>query len=365
MNCNNIVLPDLNPMQDAQAKKKSHVHVACNNCKKAHLACDESRPCKRCHATDKADSCQNTEHKKRGRPKLLKEENKTKSRRLSVMTPELINSTFSSDANRQDTPQMMTMFITLDLCCARVSEESFEMLDLYPQELSHRSIYDFILPGEEAQIAKIHRHLLNNVTQQHKIPPHTLRSSSDLFYSTPPKRLMDIANGSQTFKQTLKLRRKENEHLEMNASFYLGGGLGADLLEATTLSQLYIVCVLTPTVTQPDAISSLFLLSEKPDEDLLDLFSSSPTNSYASLTNSYHSMDPMGIQEPTSFKDCYQDENKQSLHPNELYYFQTTSSRLCSNAHTTFPYLSTSHLLDTNPSISPLAKFNMSTPFLS
>ncbi|ORE21865.1 hypothetical protein BCV71DRAFT_172971 [Rhizopus microsporus] len=412
-NNNNIILPQLMTTQEHQVKKKPHVHIACSNCKKAHLACDESRPCKRCIATDKADTCQNTEHKKRGRPKLIRDESKSKSRRLNAMIPELVNSVFSTDNSMkdEDTLQMMTMFITLDLCCARASDESFEFLDLYPQELAHRSIYDFILPGEESHVSKIHRYLLNNIAQQHqqKIPNNILRSSSDLFYSTPARKLLDIANGSQTFKQTIKFRRKEKQGQEMQASFYLGGGLGADLLESSTFSQLYIVCILSPTVPIKRSgainLSSLLLLNhdirqveyqQQRDEEerLLDILSSSPSNSYSSPTNSYNSLTSPSIEQQhelsmfqikSSTKDNHSlanNNNKQPpqqqpqqqqqqqpfAHPNELYYFQTTSSRLSSEAmaRTAYPYLSGTNLVNTNIHFSPLAKFNsMSTTFLS
>ncbi|CAG8451088.1 7066_t:CDS:2 [Acaulospora morrowiae] len=68
---------------------KTHVPSACVNCKKAHLACDEvrfagcdwdmdepssnshfPRPCKRCVALGKVETCVDIKHKKRGRPKL-------------------------------------------------------------------------------------------------------------------------------------------------------------------------------------------------------------------------------------------------------------------------------------------------------
>ncbi|KAJ1919532.1 hypothetical protein H4219_001886 [Mycoemilia scoparia] len=49
---------------------KSHVPSACTNCKKAHLACDISRPCNRCISIGKQDTCHDVQHKKRGRPKL-------------------------------------------------------------------------------------------------------------------------------------------------------------------------------------------------------------------------------------------------------------------------------------------------------
>ncbi|KAL2396872.1 hypothetical protein ABEF93_004102 [Exophiala dermatitidis] len=55
-------------------KAKAHVASACINCKKKHLRCDNSRPCRRCVASGKEDSCVDVEHKKRGRPPLKPED---------------------------------------------------------------------------------------------------------------------------------------------------------------------------------------------------------------------------------------------------------------------------------------------------
>ncbi|RKP22251.1 hypothetical protein SYNPS1DRAFT_32175, partial [Syncephalis pseudoplumigaleata] len=60
---------------------KTHVASACYNCKRAHLACDESRPCQRCRASGKIDGCYDVQHKKRGRPKLKDRKANTPSRR--------------------------------------------------------------------------------------------------------------------------------------------------------------------------------------------------------------------------------------------------------------------------------------------
>ncbi|KAF2721572.1 hypothetical protein K431DRAFT_303329 [Polychaeton citri CBS 116435] len=57
----------------AGRKAKAHVASACINCKKAHLSCDVSRPCARCVATGKQDTCYDVQHKKRGRPRLREE----------------------------------------------------------------------------------------------------------------------------------------------------------------------------------------------------------------------------------------------------------------------------------------------------
>lgn len=54
-------------------KSKAHVASACVNCKRAHLSCDVQRPCTRCVASGKQDTCYDVAHKKRGRPRLREE----------------------------------------------------------------------------------------------------------------------------------------------------------------------------------------------------------------------------------------------------------------------------------------------------
>merc|ERR1711881_295174 len=56
--------------QRTTRRTKAHVAKACQNCKKAHLSCDEQRPCTRCVASGKQATCVDVEHKKRGRPRL-------------------------------------------------------------------------------------------------------------------------------------------------------------------------------------------------------------------------------------------------------------------------------------------------------
>ncbi|ORY05757.1 hypothetical protein K493DRAFT_344859 [Basidiobolus meristosporus CBS 931.73] len=60
---------DVASKRTAKVQKKKNVGRACVHCKKAHLACDESRPCKRCVHLGKS-FCVDVEHKRRGRPKL-------------------------------------------------------------------------------------------------------------------------------------------------------------------------------------------------------------------------------------------------------------------------------------------------------
>ncbi|KAF2691282.1 hypothetical protein K458DRAFT_287142 [Lentithecium fluviatile CBS 122367] len=64
-----IAPPPLRQNKPAR-RTKAHVASACVNCKKAHLSCDVQRPCGRCVASGKQETCKDVQHKKRGRPRL-------------------------------------------------------------------------------------------------------------------------------------------------------------------------------------------------------------------------------------------------------------------------------------------------------
>ncbi len=65
-----------------------HVGIACTHCKKAHLACDNSRPCKRCTRLGKTD-CIDVEHKRRGRPRTSPEKHDSNSLLAVTIQPNL------------------------------------------------------------------------------------------------------------------------------------------------------------------------------------------------------------------------------------------------------------------------------------
>ncbi|KAK5210926.1 hypothetical protein LTR99_004554 [Exophiala xenobiotica] len=78
----------LSPVSPRTARKpKAHVASACVNCKKKHLRCDNSRPCRRCVQGGKESTCQDVEHKKRGRPPLKPEDPSARRPFESALTP--------------------------------------------------------------------------------------------------------------------------------------------------------------------------------------------------------------------------------------------------------------------------------------
>ncbi|TPX51202.1 hypothetical protein SeLEV6574_g00427 [Synchytrium endobioticum] len=63
-----LSLPGQPDEEVKRAKRQKHVGRACVHCKKAHLACDDARPCRRCAHMGRLD-CVDVEHKRRGRPR--------------------------------------------------------------------------------------------------------------------------------------------------------------------------------------------------------------------------------------------------------------------------------------------------------
>lgn len=281
----------------------------------------------------------------------------------------------------------------MDLCCARVSDKSLDYLELYPQEFSHRSLYDFLAPGEDQQIlSKVHRFLLDNAVQHihTKLPSNLIRSSYEPFFSSQFDTLLVIANGSLTLKQKLRFRRGHDHEQVMHCCFYLGGGFGADLFE-DALDQLYIVCIMTPSTAEASLIRlpplmthhpndsscsvSPATVSEQPqdgddempnvdfDDDRQSMKSSTAPTAITTANKpppvisnqAYESNDKKPLLD--KFRYNSKSQHQQFIHPHELYYLKTTSSRLSSEAiaRTASPYLSHS---PSNSTSGPLSSYN-------
>lgn len=50
----------MNPTQGEPKRKRVQVPSACNQCKRAHAACSNTRPCDRCVRINQADACVNS-----------------------------------------------------------------------------------------------------------------------------------------------------------------------------------------------------------------------------------------------------------------------------------------------------------------
>ncbi|KAI9316445.1 hypothetical protein BX666DRAFT_243744 [Dichotomocladium elegans] len=247
--------PPPSQQQPQQPRTKSHVQRACMNCRRAHLACDTERPCRRCASLGKEDGCFDVDHKKRGRPKTKPNDQAKRSEHdpVQYMHPSAFTMTTSLPTTEAtNTSPVITAFLSMEICCARVSDEVQTLLGYYPQELAHRSLYSFIAPQSSEALARLHRILLDNVTDiaqrvdsTYDRAPPTERTTSEKFFNHHPDTLMAIANGSQTIADMLWVKHSDGSLQSVLAQFYLGGGLGANLYVPDTLGNLYIVCLLS------------------------------------------------------------------------------------------------------------------------
>lgn len=129
------------------------------------------------------------------------------------------------------------IFLTLDLRCIRVSDEAFEMLGLYPQQLTNRSLFDLV--DNPQNLAHIYRFLTDHIVDKQ------VTATFQDFFSLSPYRLSTVANGSLTLKEVLTFKREDGGLSLLDARLYFGGGLGADLFSPDSLNRLYLVCILT------------------------------------------------------------------------------------------------------------------------
>ncbi|KAI9504492.1 hypothetical protein GGI25_005462 [Coemansia spiralis] len=97
---------------------KPHVPSACTNCKKAHLACDLQRPCRRCVNSGKCDTCQDVQHKKRGRPRSKDKKTPADSSEKSPMETQMFQFTFTSPSQATATATAPGSATQTQGCCA-------------------------------------------------------------------------------------------------------------------------------------------------------------------------------------------------------------------------------------------------------
>lgn len=174
----------------------------------------------------------------------------------------------------------------MDLCCARLSDESVDILGHRPDAIGHCSFYELIQSDSINALSRIHRLLLDNchsaIQQKHPISFSTT-AKSDLFQKTSPLQLFSIANGSQTFKEKLNFNKKEGS-VALECKFYLGGAFGADLSAPSTLENVYIVCIASelPTAQPPSSLSDFIhptIIDSSMTPDILSFVSSSAVDS--------------------------------------------------------------------------------------
>ncbi|CAA9958512.1 Zn clus domain containing protein [Pyrenophora teres f. maculata] len=104
-----IAPPPARPTKPAR-RTKAHVASACVNCKKAHLSCDVQRPCGRCVASGKQDTCKDVQHKKRGRPRLRDDREFTRTDEGRPPPSQLLGAPPTSEAPPHQPPYSASLY---------------------------------------------------------------------------------------------------------------------------------------------------------------------------------------------------------------------------------------------------------------
>lgn len=167
-------------------------------------------------------------------------------------TPILLNNgiitstNIDSNLQAQNDNDYVSIIMSMEVCCAKISDNIIKYWGYYPQELAHRSFYDFISPKDSDRLAGLHRLLLDNAVGMTKDNhttslPTTERTTSALFTSADHQTLSIVANGSRSFSDSIHIKKRSGEYELYKVVVYIGGGLGADLHDASSFSKQYIV----------------------------------------------------------------------------------------------------------------------------
>ncbi|KAF9116908.1 hypothetical protein BGX27_008992 [Mortierella sp. AM989] len=425
-----IVLPASVPLHPHPVPRikstKAHVPSACINCKKAHLACDLSRPCKRCVSVGKDDTCRDVEHKKRGRPKLVDKtiaiDGSWTAKDGSALKPSVSTATLAktrvkgkytksvnykmpkkvtSDAkatedstldNQQSRPSsypshpeqerppssmsyrshqpsgqsyqgrplsvhsepplpgdhkdpfyypsstsqvkrpqeiysapssapLATVFLTMDLICARVSDESQVLWGYHPHDISHKSLYSIVANEDHNKM----RQLLDSIKDavfaaispnatQHLAHFPFLESSSPVFYQNQPGIMSSSAPGSSEYTDIVRVCHSDGGSDLFSVRMYIGGGLGTDLIRGLNMEHSYVVCTMARHSTLPnDHTRSNERLSL--DESRTTLYNN--THSLSSVDSQYTPKQslPQQLYSPSESVSTAESSRKISLPP--------------------------------------------------
>ncbi|EIE91196.1 hypothetical protein RO3G_15907 [Rhizopus delemar RA 99-880] len=165
--------------------------------------------------------------------------------RLELFNTDLIN---GSDfvpvlKQQQENNELISMVLSMEICCVTVSKEVYSLWGYYPQELAHHSLYEFILPSDANRLSKLHRQHLEHIMEVSNSSGAliTEKSTSSMFNTADEATLIQIARGSKIYSDMINIKTSLGGYELYEVVTYIGGGLGADLFDQTTLSKQYIV----------------------------------------------------------------------------------------------------------------------------
>ncbi|ORY33509.1 hypothetical protein BCR39DRAFT_304495 [Naematelia encephala] len=255
---------------------KSNVSAACGPCKRAHLACDVARPCKRCINMGKEELCEDVPHKKRGRPKVPKPmpepyarsrpttaESSTGGTRWRGVAPSTTTEATQSsggsggvgaggsggggpstipylapppDPSVSPSPQVFELFTTTDLKIIRVTTACYALTGFHPHEYVNSSLLDWIHPSAKYAVD----------AARHALP--ALSGGSNRATEAAMIRLAndDLRSPAEGMPEPYPnvdahILRADGAYRFFNVRLHVGAGLGASLWRPETLEHAYLV----------------------------------------------------------------------------------------------------------------------------
>ncbi|RGB36635.1 hypothetical protein C1646_79562 [Rhizophagus diaphanus] len=276
-----------------------------------------SRPCKRCVALGKVDTCIDIKHKKRGRPKLKDKKphpyntHATADAKTWVQNPQFLpptttnpnpnlhqqsdqppnSSTFiqttqhsssrhhlhhHNNHNRQhstpytkspkftprqqaysqqDNTPIITMFLAIDnIACARVSDECLGIMGYYPSELVHKTLYEYVHAQDREKLRKMISSLLDDANRFHNQTTNHYPFSSPL---SEPVTTED-PGFSQISPEILQLPAQGGQIIEISDVLHLKQRIGPfDLYEV----RMYLGGGFCADLTRKETWNKLYIVS--------------------------------------------------------------------------------------------------------
>ncbi|KAG0227338.1 hypothetical protein BGX31_007023 [Mortierella sp. GBA43] len=146
---------------------------------------------------------------------------------------------------------LATVFLSMDLICARVSDESQALWGYHPHNVSNKSLYSIIANEDHAKMRGLIGHIKDAIfsAASPNAPQHLshfpfLESSSPVFYQNRPDIMSSSAPGSNEYTDVIRVCHADGGSDLFTLRMYIGGGLGTDLVRGLNLEHSYLVCTM-------------------------------------------------------------------------------------------------------------------------
>ncbi|KAG0151189.1 hypothetical protein CROQUDRAFT_86985 [Cronartium quercuum f. sp. fusiforme G11] len=268
---------------------RSTVSVACTNCRSAHLACSDVRPCRRCVQTGRSATCIDVEvgrviwfdgliqlfyhfmgsrsrkkrslesnpktdvpvsgpidsfplafhqPRKRGRPRA----SDMAALNMATTSKHNLNTWSASPSPSSRETDELVIIMSTSLRCALITMGVTQVLGHGSQSILEQPLSTFIHPEDKHEYARFSLGLL----AYPGVASRPVPVSAARLHQASLNELLTPLPGAQVHMHTFRLRTLNNSWPSFRFESYLGGGFGAHPAEPDSLRLTYVVLKLTP-----------------------------------------------------------------------------------------------------------------------